>query len=114
LRANSMESVIFYERNLQLAAAYSRSVAALTSVQMVGEFPIWQDSSGKNLCFMAIDYVYWNARVAEGLRETFPAGPQRGAEWWITGTATDKTKLQLAKWNVTVVENVGARFWPQP
>lgn len=100
------EVALFNQRRLQLALAFHRSVRPLDRMAAVGPTPVFVDREGTAVITAPLDYVYWNAELAERVENVKEKIGSRKCELYITGNASDAAKAALASAGVSVHENV--------
>ncbi len=101
------EVALFYQRRIQLAEQFHRSVRPLDKMVVVGPTPVFIDRNGGKVITVAVDYVYWSddlAQRVENVRRKLGKGPY---DLYITGTASQMAKDKLAASGIQLHEDLG-------
>jgi hypothetical protein len=101
------EAALFFQRRIQLAERFHRSVRPLDKMVLVGVTPVFSDRNGGKVFTIAVDYVYWNeelARKVENVRRKLGKG---ACDLYITGVASQLAKDQLAANGISLHEKWG-------
>ena len=105
----SPEVAHFYQLRLQLAESFHREVRSLDKMVAVGPTPVFVDGEGTTIISVPVDYLYWNEELAERVQNVKSKIGDRKCELYITGTASDLAKQNLASAGVTLHERVGTK-----
>lgn len=97
----------FYQRRIQLAESFHRSHRPLEKMVPVGPTPVFVDGEGTTVIMVPLDYVYWNAKLAERVQNVKGKIGDRKCDLYITGEASDLARRNLAAAGVTLHENIG-------
>lgn len=109
--APKIETVLFYQRNIQMAQAYHQRICKLASMAVATDLPVYTDTNGKRVVFLSVDCLFWNAWVDRSLLAARKSTGGTGGELWISGQATALAKQHLAEKNVTVQDRVAEKLW---
>lgn len=107
------ESILLAQTQIQMAAQFHRSQKALVKMQIVENTAVWSDSEGTSYVFSPLEYLYWNEEIDIGFSNIRSALGTGLLELWISGTATDAARGQLAGRGVAVEPESFGKLWPQ-
>jgi hypothetical protein len=100
--AQSEDDARFFRRNAQILARYQETVEPIASVQARRRLFIGRGKSGTIVFPAACDYLTWTADAASVSAEPGLAAPKRVI--WLSGTASETAKKELAAARWTVKE----------
>jgi DNA-binding transcriptional regulator/RsmH inhibitor MraZ len=103
----SREVAHFYQRRVQLAESFHRSARPLDKMVAVGATPVFVDKEGTTVIAAPVDFLYWNEDLARRVQLVKNKIGDRKCELYITGTASDLAKQNLASAGVSVHEKAG-------
>lgn len=110
--APKIETVMFNQRNIQMAQAFNQHLRRLKNMTVVSDLPLFTDGEGKNVMFLSVDYLYWNEWVDQSVQAVRAAlGNSPGGELWITGQASALARQRLAEKGVTIQDRVAEKLW---
>ncbi len=98
------EVALFYLRRIQLAERIHRELRPLSSMKVVGQTPVFTDVNGAKVLAVPVDYLYWNKDLADRVSAMMGKNKFDKADLYITGTASEMAKAELAERGVTVHE----------
>jgi hypothetical protein len=102
------EISLFFQRRIQLAERFHKTVRPLDKMALVGATPVFLDRSGDLVAAIPVDYLYWNDDVATRVGRVRSKAGKRNMELYITGFASPVAKEKLASIGVTLKEKWGA------
>jgi len=105
----SPEVAHFYQRRLQLAEAFHRTMRPLDKMVVVGATPVFVDKEGTTVVMTPMDHLYWNEDLARRVQMVKSKIGDRSCQLYITGTASDLAKQNLSASGVTLHENSGTK-----
>jgi len=101
------EVALFYLRRIQLAEKFHRSVRQLSKMELVGATPVFFDRKGGMVVTVPIDHAYWSEDLVNRIADVKEHLGAKKAEIYISGTATDLVKKELANQGLTLHEKWG-------
>lgn len=114
--AASEEQAFFMQRSAEILRGYHEKQVALKELYCPAQLPMAENSQGKLVGAFAIDYLAWTERADEtsrALRQELPSRlSSADVELWLSGKASATAKENLAKQQVTIVENALEKLFP--
>jgi hypothetical protein len=101
--AQAPEVAVYYQQQIQMAAAYNLRQRKLVRLDISGDTPVFTDSSGERIVFAPIDQLFWSPTVEDKVRFLTKDGGKTTI--YITGSASEKVKERLGKKGIEVKEN---------
>jgi hypothetical protein len=104
---SSREVAIFFQRRIQLAEIFNRTVRPLDKMVLAGPTPAFLDRQENVILTPAVDYLYWNEDIARRVSTVRKKIGTGSCDLYITGIASNQAKQQLSGAGITVHEKLG-------
>lgn len=101
------EVALFFQRRIQLAEKFHRSVRPLDKMITIGATPVFLDRNGNIAVGISVDYLYWNENLASRIKQIRAKLGKARCDLCITGTCSPLAKEKLAALGITVHEEWG-------
>lgn len=108
--ATAPEVPLFHEQQIEMAAGYHTRIHELKSFGIAGNTAVFTDNQGQKNIFAPVDVVYWSPDIDRRLQFLQEDGGDARVHLWITGTATEAAKENLAKAGVTIHERASKQL----
>ncbi|NGZ09691.1 MAG: hypothetical protein CV088_09940 [Nitrospira sp. LK70] len=110
LNALSEEEALFYQQEAELLLAYSQQKAPIVNIDIVGRIPVGFTEEGTLFCPLAMDHGIWSERTEAAYnrlaKRAAMAGNDAPIEIWLSGTLSQRARVELLQRGVTARENV--------
>ncbi len=100
------EVALFYQRRIQIAEKFNRSVRPLDKLILVGPTPVFIDRNGDKVVTVAVDYVYWSEDLAQRVENVRRKLGKGACGLYITGSASQLAKDQLKAAGIILHEGI--------
>ena len=111
LNAETEAEANFLIKTVTMLAWYHLNQKSVTSVLTYAAVPVGVTEDGTSALVFAVDHVYWTEAIAEAASNHASQTSGNGAsagEVWLLGSASTRTKDELARLGFTVHEQVAA------
>jgi hypothetical protein len=110
LNALSEEEALFYQQEAELLLAYNQQKAPILDIDVVGRIPVGFTEEGTLFCPLAMDHGIWSERSESAYnrltKRAALAGKEAQVEIWLSGTLSQRARLELLQRGVAPRENV--------